>query len=212
MAHISLILGVIALFLPVCILSRRQNEYPKGLRPVPGPRGLPLVGNTFQLQPYLQQKLQEWAQVYGELFQIQMGWENWVFLNDPGAVKEILDKQSANTSGRQPMPVGSDLVSGGKRFFLMSYTPEWRKLRAIVHKLLTPKLSATFKPSQELEATQLLHDIFVNTLSNDQESFYMHVRRYTTSVIVTSTYGRRVPQWVSNFLISQRSAKTDVQL
>lgn len=131
------------------------------------------------------------------MFQIRMGWENWIFLNDPAVVKELLDKQSAVTSGRAPSPVASDIISGGKRFLFMSYTPEWRKLRTIVHKLLTPKASALFKPSQELEAKQLVYDIHEDQLRNDQESFYMHCRRYSTSVIMTSTYGRRVPQWVS---------------
>jgi cytochrome P450 len=123
-----------------------------------------------------------------------MGWENWVFLNSPQAVKDILDKQSAITSGRAPMPVANDLVSGGMRFLLMSYTPTWRKLRAIVHKLLTPKASNTFMPSQEFEAKQLIYDILND--NSDEESFYMHVRRYTISVVMTSTYGRRVPTWV----------------
>lgn len=120
-----------------------------------------------------------------------MGYENWVFLNSPEAVKEVLDKQSAITSGRAPMPVASDLISGGMRFLLMGYTSEWRKLRTIVHKLLTPKVSDTFKPSQEFEAKQLIHDLYSD--NRDEESFYMHVRRYTTSVVMTSTYGRRVP-------------------
>ena len=125
-----------------------------------------------------------------------MGWENWVFLNSPAAVKEILDKQSAITSSRVPMPVVSDLISGGMRFLFMDNTPTWRKLRALVHKLLTPKASETFKSSQEFEAKQLLHDLYAK--NKDEESFYMHIRRYTTSVVMTSTYGRRVPEWVSH--------------
>ena len=197
MALITIVLALGFVSLLAYTISSRHKRIPKGLREVPGPKGLPLIGNTLQLQPYPQQRLQQWAREYGELFKIQLGWENWIFVNDPGAVKELLDRQSAITSGRAPMPVGSDLISGGKRFLLMSYTPEWRKLRTIVHKLLTPKVSATFKPSQELEAKQLIHDIYTDTLNKDEESFYMHVRRYSTSVIMTSTYGRRVPQWVS---------------
>ncbi|KAK5080715.1 hypothetical protein LTR05_008419 [Lithohypha guttulata] len=168
---------------------------PKGLSLVPGPRSWPLVGNTLQLKPQPQRQFQAWAQRYGEVFKIRMGWYDWVFVNDPAAVKEIFDKQSAVTSGRVPMPVASDLISDGKRFLLMGYTAEWRKLRAIVHKLLTPKVSATFRPSQELEAKQLIYDVYRDSQRLDETSFYMHVRRYTTSVVMTSTYGRRIPQW-----------------
>ncbi len=194
---ISLLFGVLVIVVIVLLVSLlRSRKIPKGLRRVPGPKGLPLVGNTLQIEPQPQKQFLQWAQEYGELFQIQMGWENWVFLNSPAAIKEILDKQSAITSGRAPQPVASDLISGGMRFLFMSYNPTWRKLRSIVHKLLTPKVSETFKPSQEFEAKQLIYDIL--TKNEDEESFYMHVRRYTTSVIMTSTYGRRVPAWVSS--------------
>lgn len=188
-----------------CILllhNFTSSKPPKGLRSVPGPRGLPLLGNTLQLQPQPQRQLQGWANQYGDLFKIQLGWYNWIFVNDPAAVKDIFDKQSAVSSARVPMPVGAGLLSGGRRFLLMGYTPQWRKLRAIVHKLLTPKSSETFRPSQDFEAKQLVWDIFEDGKRGDFESFYMHVRRYTISVVMTSTYGRRVPKWVSELLKS----------
>lgn len=153
-----------------------------------------MIGNTHQLGPQPQKQLKRWADQYGELMKVQIGWENWVFLNSPEAVKEILDKQSAITSGRVPMPVGNDIISGGMRFLLMGYTPTWRKLRAIVHKLLTPKASNTFQPSQIFEAKQLVYDLMTDN-ANEQD-FYMHVRRYSTSVVLTSTYGRRIQKWV----------------
>lgn len=186
--------GLLAIFLYV-VVANSARKAPHGLRNVPGPKSLPIIGNTLQLGSQPQKMLKIWAQEYGEVFQIRMGWENWVFLNSPRAVKDILDKQSAITSGRPPMPVASDIISGGMRFLLMSYSPTWRVLRAIVHKLLTPKVSNTFTPSQEFEAKQLVFDILTD--NEDESSFYMHVRRYTTSVVMTSTYGRRVANWVS---------------
>ena len=193
--HVSFL--ALASLAVLAILSRvRRKRVPRGYQAVPGPKGLPLVGNTLQLHNQPQRQFQEWARQYGELFQVQIGWENWVFVNSPTAVKEIFDKQSAITSGRNPMPVISDVISGTKRLLFMSYTPEWRKLRTIVHKLLTPKSSETFKPSQEFEAKQLIYDILDD--NKNQENFYMHVRRYTTSVVMTSTYGRRVPVWVGD--------------
>ncbi|PSK58738.1 3-hydroxyphenylacetate 6-hydroxylase [Elsinoe australis] len=175
------------------IQSYLARKAPKGLKAVPGPPGIPILGHITKLSPQPQREWKKWAREYGELFQVKLGWDTWVFLNSPEAVKEILDKQSAITSSRPPMPGLSDVISGGKRFLLMGYSPEWRKLRAIVHKLLTPKMSETFKPSQEFEAKQLLFDLLTD--NTDHSKGYQHVRRYTTSVVMTSTYGRRVPQW-----------------
>ena len=76
--------------------------------------------------------------------------------------------------------IGSSLVIlYSERFLLMPYSPDWRKLRAIVHRLLTPKSSNTFMPSQLFEAKQLLWDILTDNAN--QKNFYMHIRRYTTS-------------------------------
>jgi Cytochrome P450 len=71
----------------VTYVSTRRRP-PKGFRLVPGPRGLPLVGNTLQVPPTrAEKKFFEWAQEYGELYRIQMGWYDWVFVNSDVATK-----------------------------------------------------------------------------------------------------------------------------
>ncbi|KAL2839386.1 cytochrome P450 [Aspergillus pseudoustus] len=183
------VLAVAAAFLSYHILTATfaTKRLPKGLRDIPD------AGNGAQMGVHPQRQLQNWALEHGELFKVRLGREEWIYVNSPAAVKEIFDKQSQHSSSRAPSPVVSDLLSGGMRFLLMPYSPHWRKLRAIVHKLLTPKSSNTFMPSQEFEAKQLLWDILTD--NENQENFYMHIRRYTTSVVMTSTYGRRVPVW-----------------
>lgn len=198
MSLVSLALGCFAIGLAYRLFMLRRSR--NGLSKIPGPKGMPLIGHTTMLEQEPQKQFRNWAAEYGPLFKLRIGWEDWVFVTEPKAIKEIFDKQSKSTSGRQPMPVLSDLLSGGKRFLLQTYTPEWRKLRAIVHRLLTPKSSELFKPSQEFEAKQLLFDIHDSATKGDDGGFYMHVRRYTTSVIMTSTYGRRIPQWVCTLL------------
>ena len=185
---ITAVLSIIAYW----FTSRRKT--PKGTVPVPGPPGLPLIGNTFQIGEHPNQTYMRWAKQYGELYKIQLGWFDWYMLNTPEAVKEVMDKQSNASSSRSPMPALSDALSGSMRFLLMPYGRDWRQLRSVAHKLLTPKMSDTFQPSQDFEAKQLLHDILTD--NKNGKEFYMHIRRYTVSVIMTSTYGRRIPQWV----------------
>ena len=57
----------------------------------------------------------------------------------------------------------------------------------IMMKLLTPQMAAKYAPIQSFEAKQLS----VNLL-DDPNNFYMHNRRYATSVILQFVYGRRV--------------------
>jgi hypothetical protein len=165
-------------------------------RPPPGFRHVPVAGTAAQLGPYPQQKLRQWALEHRELFRAPLGREQWIYVNSPAAVKEIFDKQPQHSSSRAPSPVVLDLVSGGMRygskhkqcsalstsmpsnlesyrFPLMPYSPYWRKLRAIVHKLPTPKSSDTFMPSQGFEAKQLLWDMLTD--NENQGNFYMHI-------------------------------------
>lgn len=188
----TVVLFLVATWIVITIYRHSR----RGVTNIPGPRQAPILGNAHQLGPNPHRQLQSWAKQFGDVFTIRLGWENWVFLNNPTDVREIFDKQSAITSGRMPQPVVSGILSGDNRLLLLSYGEKWRKMRAIVHKSLTPKASSTYKPGQEFEAKQLIHDIATD--NEDQKSFYMHVRRYTTSVVLLSTYGLRVPSWVKS--------------
>ncbi|KAK7702817.1 hypothetical protein SLS64_009427 [Diaporthe eres] len=82
--------------------------------------------------------MHKWGLEYGEVFKLRVGWYNWVVINSPEAMKEIMDKQ-------------------------------------------------------EFEAKQLLYDIAFD--NKNQRDFYWHVRRFSFSIHMTATYGRRVDSW-----------------
>ncbi|KAH7345895.1 cytochrome P450 76C3 [Pyrenochaeta sp. MPI-SDFR-AT-0127] len=195
-------IALIVLSLAVYFLyTRYKNRLPPGTRHAPGPASLPIVGNAHQLGGQPHQQITAWAREYGEVYKIRLGWNDWYMICSPDACKSVLDKQSAFTSSRAPSPVASETLSGGMRFLFQQYGPEWRKLRTVSHKLLTPAVSATFKPSQEFEAKMLLEEVLKGAQKDEQaggkgsEIGYTAVRRYTVSVIMTSTYGRRIPEW-----------------
>ena len=190
---------VILFFVVFILYTRYKDKAPSGTKVAPGPAGLPVLGNAHQLGQQPHQQITAWAREYGEVYKIRLGWNDWYMICSPDACKEILDKQSAHTSSRAPLPVSGDALGGGMRFLFMEYGPEWRKLRGISHKLLTPAVSATFKPSQEFEAKMLLEEILKGAdPGKGNEVSYKAIRRYTVSLIMTSTYGRRIPEWVSD--------------
>jgi cytochrome P450 len=209
----TLVLPVLLLLFTTLVLyTRYKNKPPPGTKVAPGPPGLPILGNAHQLGQQPHQQITTWARKYGEVYKIRLGWNDWYMICSPNACKEILDKQSAHTSSRAPLPVSGDALSGGMRFLFMEYGPEWRKLRAISHKLLTPAVSATFKPSQEFEAKMLLEEILKGAdVESGNEVSYKAIRRYTVSVIMTSTYGRRIPEWVSVILLAHGSYTKESQ-
>ncbi|KAF2682335.1 cytochrome P450 76C3 [Lentithecium fluviatile CBS 122367] len=188
------ILALVASF--ILYYKRTRSQPPNSYHTAPGPKGLPLIGNAHQLGPQPHRQVTTWARQYGEIFKIRLGWNDWYLLCSPEAVKEVMDRQSKDSSSRAPMPVANDALSGGLRFLFMPYGSEWRKLRGISHKLLTPAASAMFKPSQEWESRMLLEEVLKGRDEDvGNEVGYRAVRRYTVSVIMTSTYGRRIPEW-----------------
>lgn len=77
--------------------------------------------------------------------------------------------------------------------FTMPYGPKWRAYRTIVHQLLSPKMTLTFIPSQEFEFKQFMYELACD--NSDERSFYHHIRRLSYSIIMTSTFGRRIDRW-----------------
>ncbi|KAL6250787.1 hypothetical protein RBB50_003090 [Rhinocladiella similis] len=174
------------------VISIRGPRTPKGLRRPPQPSGATLFGGHAHLwganvsSNPSQNPLVKWAREYGEIYEIRTGVERWVIVNSPEAVKEIFDRNGALTGSRPALRV-LNMLSGGYRMLLMPYGKQWRNIRAIAHRCLSIKSADAMKPSSSLESHRYLLDVL-----QDPENFLKHVKRYTSSVIMFSIYGRRV--------------------
>ncbi|KAH8807459.1 putative O-methylsterigmatocystin oxidoreductase [Xylogone sp. PMI_703] len=193
--------AIVAVTLLIITWLRRDRR----LNSIPGPGGYPFIGIGYQLPPKSPLVFRKWALKYGEVFRIRVGWYDWVVINSPDAVREILEKQAIVTSSKAPSPMGHDIVTGGNRMPTMPYGPHWRSLRTIIRQITTVQMTATFVPSQEFESKQLFFDLATNNDNN--RSFYQHMRRYAFSIIMTNTFGTRVKtmedQDVKNAILSQ---------
>lgn len=177
-----LAIGLIGFILTKALQYGRR---PKGLPP--GPPTLPIVGNLHQLPAEdVYKKFKEWADEYGEMFSLMLGKQRVVVLNSPKVVRDLIDARSNNYSSRPGNYVGQDLISGGYRLVLMSYSDEWRLARKMVHNLLNVKTAVDYIPFQELELRQMLADMV-----RKPEKYHDHVRRYSTSLVTSFTFGWR---------------------
>ena len=180
----------IALFVAFVVYLVTRDPRRKHLPP--GPTGLPIIGNTHQLPQTdeVSQVIIDWAKKYGEIFRIRLGMTDYIYLNSPEAVKELLDKKSNIYSSRHAMPMALDTVSDGNRMLFMGYTKQWRDLRKIMHSILTQTQAVNYQPIQMYETRQMCCDLL-----DTPEQLYDHGRRYTTSVVMQVAYGHRVPNW-----------------
>jgi cytochrome P450 len=171
---------------PNTLKDSRRKKLP------PGPRGFPFLGNYLDLAKAdtFRFQVQKWSAQFGEIWYTRMGGSDYIWLSSPRAVKELMDKRSSIYSSRPPAPLAGDTASAGRRQLFMAYGPSYRVVRKISHSLLNITITTSYQPIQDLESKQLMYD-----LVHDPEHFYDHNRRYSSSVILTATYGHRMPDW-----------------
>ncbi|XP_029600772.1 cytochrome P450 2K6 isoform X1 [Salmo trutta] len=116
----------ITLNLIILIFIINRNTNPKNFPP--GPRGLPLLGNTLNLdlkKPY--QTMMEMKDKFGPVFSIQMGLRKIVVLCGYEMVKEALVTQADQFAERPDIPLFKQITRGNGIIF--GHGDSWRTIR-----------------------------------------------------------------------------------
>ncbi|KAF7355964.1 Cytochrome p450 [Mycena venus] len=105
--------------------TRRRGKF---LPLPPGPKGLPLIGNLFDV-PKTQQWLTfiEMSQKYdSDIIYLNLAGDELVVLNSVADVDALLEGKSAIYSDRPPFHMLNDLVGFQWHFGFMRYGPQWK--------------------------------------------------------------------------------------
>ncbi|KAI0082000.1 cytochrome P450 [Panus rudis PR-1116 ss-1] len=173
----------------LCGKGRRERGLP------PGPPTLPLLGNALDFpksQPHL--RFTEWARTYGEIFSLKVGSTTLVVLNSPRMVRQCLDVKGATTSDRPDAHV-VNLVTGGMDVIVAHYGPTWRTLRRAAHDMLMKGRCMNYLPLQHAESSQLVFDLL-----HRPQDIFNHLRRFSTSVILSAAFGVRCPEYNNPYI------------
>jgi len=120
---IVVVIGVVIVVIHrVVYYDSRRKHLP------PGPKGLPIIGNSFQisLTNNPEPTLIAWAKKYGEIYYAKIGTTDFVFVNSGRVVKELLDRRGNIYSDKPYLPMAGETVTKNLNLSLMRYDQRWK--------------------------------------------------------------------------------------
>ncbi|KIM36078.1 hypothetical protein M413DRAFT_449400 [Hebeloma cylindrosporum] len=175
----SLLALVTAYFLTKFLLSNNV----KGPLP-PGPRGLPVLGNIFQIPKFQWLKYTEWMEVYGPIFSLNFAGSRVIVVNTHEVATDLMERRSNIYSSRPRLIMGSEILTGGVVIGFIAYGELWRKLRKAGHEGLNMRAADKYKPLQEIEAAAVVVDII-----KEPDHWNDHLKRTAASATLSAVYG-----------------------
>jgi cytochrome P450 len=124
----------------------RADAPARRIRDLPGPRGLPLLGNALQIErERLHQQVEQWAREYGETYRFRIASREFVVISNPGTVAAVLrDRPDGFQRGAKLNTAARSLGFNG--LFTIN-GDEWRRHRPMVLRGLDPTHIKAFHPT-----------------------------------------------------------------
>ena len=122
---------------------------------LPGPKGVPLLGNLPQIDPLqFHLSLEGWAREFGPLCRVRFGRNRTLLVSDPVLIGSLLrDRPDAfRRTSRSAMIFGEVLTTG----VFSAEGDNWKRQRKLVMRALTPEVIRNFFPTLNSLTLRLL--------------------------------------------------------
>ncbi|XP_028999457.1 cytochrome P450 1A1 [Betta splendens] len=194
------LLAVTTVCLAYLILKFFHADVPQGLRRLPGPRPLPIIGNLLELGSKPYESLTAMSRRYGDVFQIQIGARPVVVLSGGETVRRALIKQGDEFSGRPDLHSFKYINNGKSLAFSTDQAGVWRTRRKLAYSALrsfatlqskNPEYACVLEEHVCKEGEYLLKQL--NAVMEAEGSFdsYRYVVVSVANVICGICFGRR---------------------
>ncbi|KZP01106.1 cytochrome P450 [Calocera viscosa TUFC12733] len=152
----------------------------------PGPKGLPLLGNLFQVPSQLLfVKIIEWSKEYGPIYSYNLLGQPIIVMSGLKEACDILDRMSAKTSDRPRLIKINEYLCRNFEFGFAPRNDYWRTHRRAAHESLNVRAAQDFCPIQQDEA-RILIEGFIN---HPEIDLVKHIHRHSSSIAWRTLYG-----------------------
>ncbi|PBL03463.1 cytochrome P450 [Armillaria gallica] len=171
-------LGALLLYRLLSSIRRRRLPLP------PGPKGLPLIGNLWDVPveyPWL--TYAQWAVTYGDVFYLDTPGNPTIVINSAQAATDIFEKRSGIYSDRPDFTM-THLAGWGTILTFMRYSNWWRRHRRMLHEYFQLRSVPAYYPVQMKTTSVLLQQLL-----ESPDGIFHHVRHHAGSIIMKTVYG-----------------------
>ncbi|KAI1138616.1 3-hydroxyphenylacetate 6 hydroxylase [Hypoxylon sp. FL0543] len=185
------IVGSVFLYLVVNEIIRSRSRIP-GLK---GPKGWPVVGNLVDIWSNAAVKYQEWAKVYGDVYQVMLGNTRVVVVNGAQAAKTLFSSNSQALSSR-PITYTFHKVASTTAGLTIGTSPYddslKRKKKAAAVALNRPAIQ-TYVPYLDLETKTFIQDLLhYGKAGSTAIDPLPLIQRMSLSLMTTINWGIRI--------------------
>jgi cytochrome P450/nitrite reductase/ring-hydroxylating ferredoxin subunit len=158
------------------------------LQALPSPKGLPLLGNSLQLDmKQLHRVLEQWGETYGPLFRFNIGTKPVVVIADPALANEIMRDRPAGV--RRMGTIEPVLRELGVNGVFSAEGANWRRQRHLVMQALDTRHLRQFFPTL-IKVTQRLKQRWTEAAHTHQSvDVQKDLMRYTVDVTTSLAFG-----------------------
>jgi cytochrome P450 len=175
------------------LISRKKTEE----RRLPGPRGLPFIGNLHQFpRQDMRKTMARWHQQYGPIFLLNLGTQPFIALENIPLAKELFGQRGATFSSRPRMVMAGEVMTKGTQTATLPYGHKWKLHNRLQLSLLNPRRVQCVQNVIETESRRLVYHLLSIT---GTEGMITAFNRVKFNIIYTLAYGKDPEENQSDF-------------
>jgi cytochrome P450/nitrite reductase/ring-hydroxylating ferredoxin subunit len=161
------------------------------LADLPGPRGLPVVGNALQLDlPALHTMAEAWARTYGPIYRFKVGRTVTVAVSDPALSQQIM--RARPETYRRSSGLEQVFIELGVAGVFSAEGAAWRSQRRLAMEALAQRHLRGFYPTLQLVADRLRKRWEGAADRRETLDVIEELKRFTVDVTTALTFGHDV--------------------
>ncbi|KAK4202162.1 cytochrome P450 [Triangularia verruculosa] len=189
MAYALLLLLATAVALAAVNRYINRKRLPAGVRPLPGPRGIPFIGRVHDIPENASWlKFYEWSKEYGPIYQMEIFGTVHVWISSEKVAQDLLAKRAPIYSDRPQIPNLPDNRTSGDYLALLGRTETWKRQRKLCNHLMHTSALASLHsyPTRE-------RDRFLYLMGSDPSKYLEWIEQFTSRTVSRLSWGTAKP-------------------